>query len=330
MSVQERRLITGTWSMIQCDACGTALSEHMHTPWGSRYRAGAVRHIQTAGWTDGGTDGENITCSNCNISPVQEALTDANVVHTLDESEVTESDMSSWVDGELVGFDLETTGVDPYTDVPVSFALVQYENGEPNPEAWDGIINPGRLIPDEAIAVHGITNERARAEGRDLAEAVGEITSFLLGASKNGVPVVGMNISYDLKMIDALNRKLFGRSLSALGWNGPVLDVLVIDRHGDKYRKGGRKLIDLCRHYGVSESEMLHDATKDVEASVAVLLEQYRRYEELRTEGLADLYQLQKVWHGEWAENFSKYLISKGKDPLSESDFPWPLDPVTQ
>lgn len=238
--------------------------------------------------------------------------------------------MSSWIDGELVGFDLEATGVDPNTDVPVSFALLQYENGKPNPEARSGIINPGRLIPDAAIAVHGITNERAKAEGRDLAEAVGEITSFLLGASRNGVPVVGMNVSYDLKMIDALNRKLFGRSLSALGWTGPVLDILVIDRHADKYRKGGRKLIDLCRHYGVSGDGMLHNAASDVEASVAVLLGQYQRYSELQTGGLTELHQLQQAWYKEWAENFSKYLVSKGKDPLSESDRSWPLDLATQ
>jgi len=326
MSIQERHLITGTWFMIECDDCGTVLTEHMGTPWGSRDRAGAVRHIQTVGWTDRGTDGEEIVCSACENPSVQETVRDVNAVHIFDESEVEENDMSSWIDGELVGFDLETTGVDPYTDAPVSFALVQYENGKPNPESWTGIINPGRLIPDTAIVVHGITNARAEAEGRELAEAVGEITSFLLGASKNGVPVVGMNVSYDLKMIDALNRRLFGHSLSDLGWDGPVFDILVIDRHCDKYRKGGRKLIDLCLHYGVSEDGMLHNAAKDVEASVAVLLEQCRCYTELQMGGLTELYQSQQAWHREWAENFSKYLVSKGNDPLSESELSWPLD----
>lgn len=329
MSVEERHLITGTWFMICCDVCETVLSDHMNMPWGARSRDEAVRHISVAGWTDHGSNGEKVTCSSCQNPAGQEHVEDQDVVHTLDVSEAKESGMSSWVDGELIGFDLETTGVDPYVDVPVSFALVRYEHGEPDPEVWDGIINPGRPIPDTAIAVHGITNARAEAEGRDLAEAVGEITSFLFGAAKMGVPVVGMNISYDLKMIDALNRKLFGRSLSALGWNGPVLDILVIDRHVDGYRKGGRKLIDLCQHYGVSKAD-LHTASKDVEASVAVLLRQCERYPELGTTDLAKLYQQQKDWHQDWAESFSKYLISKGRNPLSEPEFSWPLDPDSE
>ena len=32
----------------------------------------------------------------------------------------------SWSNGVLLGFDLETTGVDPQTDVPVSYAFVRY------------------------------------------------------------------------------------------------------------------------------------------------------------------------------------------------------------
>ncbi len=329
MSVQERQLITGTWFVIQCDSCGTVLSEHMHTPWGSRYRAGAVRYIQTVGWTDRGTDGEEIACSACEKAAVQEAVRDANVVHTLDESEVRENDMSQWIEGPLLGFDLETTGTDPQLDVPVSFSFVFYYGGT-RTHVVGGLINPEMVIPDEAIAVHGITNERAQQEGRDLKKTVGEIIDTLVAGSKANIPVVGMNVSYDLKMIDALSRKLFGGSLIEWGFKGPVLDVLVIDRFYDKYRKGGRKLIDLCNHYGVGDAEMLHDAQRDVEACVDVLLKQCSKYPEMLSMSLNELHLAQRMWHRDWADNFSKYLISKGKDPLSEADLSWPLVLVTQ
>ena len=167
----------------------------------------------------------------------------------------------------------------------------------------------------------------ATEQGRDLKEAISEITQTLADASAANIPVVGMNVSYDLKMIDNVSKLLLGSSLSERGWKGPVLDVLVIDRYFDKYRKGGRKLVDLCSHYGVGDVEF-HDAQKDVEASVAVLLCQTAKYLALRSMDLDMLYSSQQEWHRAWAEHFSQYLVFKGNDPLSESDFSWPLDLV--
>ena len=82
MSVQERHLITGTWFMTECDDCGSVLSEHMGTPWGSRDRSGAVRHIQRVGWTDRGTCGEYVACAECEAKACEEAVLDAEAVHT--------------------------------------------------------------------------------------------------------------------------------------------------------------------------------------------------------------------------------------------------------
>ena len=236
--------------------------------------------------------------------------------------------MLHWAEGKLLGFDLETTGTDSSEDVPVSYAFLYYDGGKLT-NAVTGLINPGRVIPDGAIAVHGITNERVRAEGIDLEDAITEIMEVLLTASNAGVPVVGMNVSYDLRMIEACSQRMLGMlgmSLVDTGWVGPVLDILVIDRHFDKYRKGGRKLIDLLGHYGVGEDENLHDAQHDVEATVAVLLKQVSKYAELRLMGLDALYAAQQRWHREWAENFSQYLVSKGKGALSASEMAWPME----
>lgn len=325
MSVEERHLITGTWFMICCDGCGTVFSQRMNTPWGSRDGAGVVRQIKVAGWTDHSGEGERVTCPSCEKPAVQEHIEDVNSMHTYIESRTKENEMSEWTKGPLLGFDLETTGTDPRTDVPVSFSFVFYDGGVKS-NTVGGIINPEVEIPDAAIAVHGITNGRAKLEGRDLKKAVADITESLVVGSKAHIPVVGMNVSFDLKMIDYLSQKFFGKSLSERGFKGPVLDVLVIDRFYEKYRKGGRKLIDLCNHYGVDEAEMLHNAQNDVEACVAVLLKQCSKYPELLSMGLDALYLSEQAWHRDWAENFSEYLISKGRNPLLESDLMWPLD----
>lgn len=69
--------------------------------------------------------------------------------------------MGPWPSGELLGFDLETTGIDRFKDVPVSYALVYAVAGRIR-VSWSGLIDPDRDIPEEATAAHGITTEIRR------------------------------------------------------------------------------------------------------------------------------------------------------------------------
>ena len=70
-----------------------------------------------------------------------------------------------------------------------------------------------------------------------LEEAVGIITDKLLWASNADIPLVGTNVSYDLSIMNLI------ADLSL--WVGCVIDVYVMDRHYDQYRKGKRTLTDL-------------------------------------------------------------------------------------
>lgn len=59
----------------------------------------------------------------------------------------------------IVFFDLETTGVDVEHDRIVSVGIVKrFPNGKT--EEYEFFINPGRPIPPEATAVHGINDEK--------------------------------------------------------------------------------------------------------------------------------------------------------------------------
>jgi DNA polymerase-3 subunit epsilon len=233
--------------------------------------------------------------------------------------------MTDWHTGEVLGFDFETTGIDRFGDVPVSYALVTVQGGE-STSILAGLIDPGREIPIGATNVHGITTERARTEGVPLQEAMLLITETLLSASRRGIPVVGMKLDYDLTILDTQIRRFGGVGLIASGWAGPVLDAVVLDRHFDRYRKGSRTLSSLCDTYGVDIGHA-HDASADALASIRVLLALAMRYQELRDSSLVDLHSLQIGWHREWAESYDEWRSGKGMVPIDPRDYVWPLAP---
>ncbi len=232
----------------------------------------------------------------------------------------------AWSDDELLGFDLETTGTDPFSDVPVSFALVRWV-GERRVGAEAALVDPGRPIPAAASAVHGISTDRARQEGMGLPAACREILAALLDAARRGVPVVGMHVCFDLTIVDQLCRRHHGRSLRQLGWQGPVLDVLTIDRHLDRHRRGSRTLGALCRHYGVVAGA-LHDATADVDATLAVLHRIVGCFPAVGAMSPAQLTVLQQRWHRAWAADLSRYRRRRGQPPLMTWETQWPVPTV--
>ncbi|MGH9087359.1 MAG: exonuclease domain-containing protein [Acidimicrobiales bacterium] len=234
----------------------------------------------------------------------------------------------SWTGGELLAFDLETTGVDRFSDVPVSFALVTMAEGRVTGRQGS-LVDPGRPIPPGATEIHGITTERARDEGVPLAEAVAALADALVDASRRGVPVVGMNLHYDLTILDVQSHRLLEQGLDGQGFAGPVLDALVLDRHFDRYRKGRRRLGDLCGEYRVT-IDRAHDAGADAEATLGVLAAMCRRYPALCAASLAELHRSQAVWHREWATSYDRWRQKQGLDPLDPRDADWPMAPFLE
>jgi len=228
-----------------------------------------------------------------------------------------------WPEEELIGFDLETTGIDRFSDVPVSFALVTFE-GSAVIRCDAALVDPGRPIPEAATAVHGITTERARSEGLPLGEAVEMVADAMVSASGRGVPVVGMKLDYDFTILDVQCRRIDGRGLVERGFAAPVLDALVLDRHFDRFRRGRRTLGDLCALYGVA-IDNAHDAAADAEATVGVLSAMCRRYPELAEQSPSELHRLQVGWHREWADSYDEWRRGRGMAPLDPRDFDWPV-----
>jgi len=107
-------------------------------------------------------------------------------------------------------FDTETTGLPKNYKAPVEdlnnwprlvqLAWLAFDNAGKEISQGNRIIRPeGFIIPEQASNVHGITTERALAEGLDLAEVLHEFSSEI----KNSKLVVAHNMSFDEKIIGA-------------------------------------------------------------------------------------------------------------------------------
>ena len=237
---------------------------------------------------------------------------------------------STWPLGPLLGFDTETTGVDPSGDRLVTAALVW--RAEPQADGvrpqsvttW--LADPGVEIPEAASAVHGVTTEQARAEGRPVTEVLTEVSDHLVAAMTAGTPVIAFNASYDLTLMEAeLARHGLPTMRSRLGRElGPIADPLVLDRAVDRYRRGKRRLGDLCEVYGVRVDEALHTAEVDVAATLDVLEALTAAHPQLSELGPDELVAFQARAHRTWAESFNKWLARQNPS-RTPAQTAWPL-----
>lgn len=233
----------------------------------------------------------------------------------------------TWHTQPLVSWDTETTGIDIETARIVTSAFV-WRNADGTHDTSTLLADPGIEIPAEATAVHGISTEQARAEGKPAVQVVEDITDRLHTALAGGMALVVMNARYDLSLLDrecrrhgllTLEQRL-GRPI------GPVIDPFVIDKQADKYRKGSRKLEALAVHYGVELTDA-HTADADALAAVQVAVAIAERYPQLQVDA-ALLHGWQIDWAERQAEDFQAY--KRRTDPTAVIDGSWPLTPYRE
>lgn len=228
----------------------------------------------------------------------------------------------TWYLGRMCGFDLETTGIDVETDRIVTATVVQCGAGQPTvPANW--LADPGIDIPDGAAKVHGITTERARAEGKPAPEVVADVLAALGQVIASGIPIVAMNARYDLTLLD---REAARYGLPPLP-DSPVIDPLVLDKHVDRYRRGKRNLTALCDHYQV-ELGAAHTSDADAIAACRVAWRIGSTQAQVAAMSLADLHAAQVGWAAEQAAGLQAHL--RKTDPAAYCAPEWPLIPRQQ
>lgn len=237
--------------------------------------------------------------------------------------------MTDWHLGPMAPFDLETTGVDVHTDriITACIARVDGRSGARTTRNW--LVNPGIPIPTEATAIHGVTNEQV-ADAQVAPAAVDAIAIELVAAMRDGIPVVGWNVVYDLSLLAAELRRYELASLEdRLGRPiGPVIDGLLLDKQLDRYRKGSRRLVDVARHYGIDLAEIdAHGAEADALAAARVVWRIGNLHHPMLNLTVRDLHNAQVEWAIEQAASFRTYLQKQGK-PCDDVDGIWPCKPA--
>lgn len=167
----------------------------------------------------------------------------------------------------LVFFDLETTGVNIGTDRIVEISILKvHPNG--NKESYTWLVNPEIEIPAEAIAVHGITNEKVVTEPtfKELAAKVSDLIADcdLAGFNSNrfDIPLLAEELMRAGIDFDMDNRK--------------AVDVQVI-----YHKKEKRNLSAGYQFYCGKELEGAHSAEADTLATYEILNAQVEKYEDL-------------------------------------------------
>lgn len=231
--------------------------------------------------------------------------------------------MSYW-DTRLAVFDLETTGVDTDTSRIVSACIAILEPDGSLHEQFSWLADPGIEIPEGASAVHGITTERAREDGRTAETVVGEITATLRTLLALGIPLVVYNAPYDLSLLDRECRRY---RVEPLGSPAPVIDPLVIDKAVDRFRKGKRTLVAAAERYGVRLDDA-HDAAADAIAAGRVAQAIARAFPDEVDVSFADLHGRQQIWYAEQAASFQQYIREVKGDESYVAESAWPLRPL--
>lgn len=218
---------------------------------------------------------------------------------------------------QMAVFDTETTGIDVFGDriVTAFLGLMAPDGTWIESRSW--IINPGVEIPQAAIDVHGITNERVVAEGMDAKDGIFSILQAIDIYDRKGIPVAAYNAAFDFTILKS-EAERYGWDFRAPRF---ILDGLVIDKKLDPYRKGKRQLAVTAAHYGINMTNA-HDAEADCLAAGRVTYK-LLNHEWIFDQELSYIHKKTVEHAKEQAASLQAYF--RKKDPSAIVDGTWPI-----
>jgi len=160
-------------------------------------------------------------------------------------------------------FDTETTGLSPQNgDRMVEIGCVELFNRVETGRTFHSYFNPGRSMPSEAEAVHGLT-DRFLSDKPGFADVCEDLLEFI-GDS----PLVAHNAGFDFGFI---NHEL-GQCGRPTVCNSRMIDTLAIARQ--RFPGAKHSLDALCTRFGVDRSlRIKHGALIDAQLLAQVYVE---------------------------------------------------------
>jgi len=159
--------------------------------------------------------------------------------------------------------DTETTGFDPKTgDRLIEVGCIEIEDLLPTGRTFHTLVNPERLIPPDAIRVHGITDEQVRGAPK-FREVVTDLMDFIGDA-----PVIAHNAAFDRSFIDHECGLCGHELIEGTRW----IDTLKLAQ--SRFPGMANSLDALCKRFKISLVERtLHGALIDARLLAEVYLE---------------------------------------------------------
>jgi len=169
----------------------------------------------------------------------------------------------------IVFFDLETTGINITKDRIVEISIIKVSPGqEDNPIVKTRRINPEMHIPEEATAVHHITDEDVASEPT-FRQVARSLADFMRGCD-----IAGFNSNrFDVPLLD--------EEFQRAGVDFDFHKARFVDVQTIFHKMEPRNLTAAYRFYCGKELVGAHGAAADTMATFEVLLAQLERYADL-------------------------------------------------
>lgn len=159
---------------------------------------------------------------------------------------------------EFVIMDIETTGLDPYSDRIIEIGIIKVKDGEII-DQYNTLINPEMDIPITATRINNITNHMVKNKPK-IYDVIDKIYNML-----NVQTIVGYNVRFDLSFLDVA----LGRSNLTID-SPKILDVLDLVRQTiSKDQIQNRKLTTLKDYFNIDSDS--HRAIDDCITTLEVM-----------------------------------------------------------
>lgn len=170
----------------------------------------------------------------------------------------------------IVFFDLETTGVNIVKDRIVEISILKvFPNGNKESKTW--LVNPTIEIPNEVIAIHGITNEKIEKEPT-FDQLHKEILNLIEDCDLGG---------YNSNKFDI---PLLAEEFLRCGVDFSMKNIKTVDVQNIFHKLEKRTLSAAYKFYCDKELIDAHSAEADTIATYEVLLAQIDMYSELEND----------------------------------------------
>ncbi|MDO6518846.1 exonuclease domain-containing protein [Zobellia galactanivorans] len=164
-------------------------------------------------------------------------------------------------------FDLETTGTNVAKDRIVEISVLKvYPNGNKESKTW--LVNPEMQIPDEVVAIHGISNEKVANE-----PTFKELSKTIYAMIKD-CDLGGFNS-------DRFDIPLLAEEMLRAEIDFDMKSMVSIDVQTIFHKMEKRTLAAAYKFYCGKDLTDAHSAEADTQATYEVLLSQLDRYPEL-------------------------------------------------